>query len=402
MPAPTRYVHQVAGPDGETYLYLRKRGLPHLRLHSAPGSPELTAEVAALLRLLEPARIAPNTLAAALREYELRDPNFANLASSTKYEYRLILKELDEDFGALALAAIDAGRVQALRNLWAPRGHRAANVRLQVLKNVLKPAFVARGLERDPFAMVAQVRRPHDAPEPHVIWPAEAVEVVFKAAVAEQRFGLARAVAIARYAGARRGDLVRLPRTARQEGGRFVFLSGKRKVRVDAPEDPELTRLLDATPDAQPLSPWQAAEDRRRGVVRLAPTTLVYNRSGRPYSEDGLGLELSKLVARLAKAGRLPHANFDWHGLRHTRGVEAALAGCTDAQGAALMGHASPHAFAVYRRQAERVRLGDDAAAKILALRAEAQIAPADGRNAAAEPIQNAAIEKCKKGGKKV
>ena len=49
--------------------------------------------------------------------------------------------------------------------------------------------------------------------------------------------------------------------------------------------------------------------------------------------------------------------------------VEAALAGCTDAEGAALMGHGSPHSFATYRRQAPRIRLSEGAAAKIAALR---------------------------------
>ena len=101
----------------------------------------------------------------------------------------------------------------------------------------------------------------------------------------------------------------------------------------------------------------------------MAIFTLVYNRAGARYTEDGLGQELAKLIANLAKNGALTSSAYDFHGLRHTRGVEAALAGCTDAQGAALLGHSSPSSFAQYRRQADRIRMAEDAQAKITALR---------------------------------
>ncbi|MDP3659215.1 MAG: hypothetical protein Q8R27_04150, partial [Phenylobacterium sp.] len=177
-----------------------------------------------------------------------------------------------------------------------------------------------------------------------------------------------RGVAIGRYAGARRGDIVRLL-SASRHNGRISWLSGKRKVVVDMPEDPLLTAWLDATPATQPLSRWQAGQQRRLGVFRLPTKTLVYNISGRPYTEDGLGQELAKLIATLHAEGKLATAAYDLHGLRHTFGVEAALAGCTDAQGGALMGHGSPNSFAVYRRQASRLQMSDDGAALIAALR---------------------------------
>jgi integrase len=74
-------------------------------------------------------------------------------------------------------------------------------------------------------------------------------------------------------------------------------------------------------------------------------------------------------MTRLHKAGKTDSPDYNLHGLRHSFGVEAALAGCTDAQGAALMGHHSPSSFATYRRQADRIRLADDAAEKIAQLR---------------------------------
>jgi len=363
-----RYVNRVVRPNGQVELYLRKKGLPSFRLTSAEGSAELEREVEAMIAALQPARVAPGTLLLALRRYELESPDFRNLAESTKYEYRLLLNELTDTFGHMPIVSFTPAFLQRARDTWSKKGHRAANVRMQVLRNVLRPALIANGVTSDPFAFIPEVRRPATSPEPHGVWPAHVVTLVIETAIAERRFGLARAVAIARYAGVRRGDLVKLPRSARKDG-RLMFLSGKRRVPVDIPEDPQLTSWLDQTPETQPLTRWQAAEDLRKGVTRLPATTLVYNRSSERYTEDGVGQELAKLIGKLHREKRLQTADFDFHGLRHTRGVEAALAGCTDAQGAALLGHGSPNSFAQYRRQADRIRMSDDAHIKITNLR---------------------------------
>jgi integrase len=352
-----KYVNRVIGKDGSERLYLRKRGEPAIRLTSAWGSDALKREVAGLLdkTAIKP---LPGTLCLALRAYELENPDFAGLRASTQQLYRYFLVELDEDFGALPVAAFQGARILQLRNLWAKRGHRAANLRLQVLRNVLRPCIIAGLIPGgDPFAQIPQVRRPAQAVEPHQLWPEAVVGLVIETATAEQRFGLARAVALGRYAGVRRGDLVRLTTAARQDG-RLQFTSGKRKMRVDIPEDEALTRRLAATPE--PPTP-----------AKGATAYLVYGMRRTRYTEDGLTQELAKLITRLHLAGALESDRYDLHGLRHTRGVELALAGCTDAQGAAQLGHASPSSFAQYRRQADRIRMSDDAAKLVARLRGE-------------------------------
>lgn len=343
-----RNVNRIVGKDGVARLYFRKRGAPSVPLRSAWGSPELEAEVAALLATCAPDP-APGTLRQAARAYELTSADFRGLADSTKYEYRLILAELTDDFGDVPLGRFTAGYIDQLRDAWAPRGHRAANVRLQVLKNILRPNIVRRN-EGDPFAMIRQVRRPREAKEPHIIWPDTVVRTVIAAATEEGRYGLARGVAIGRYTGARRGDIVKLTKAARR-GGVFAFLTGKRRVQVEMAEPPELAAVLDGTP---------AAND---------SLVLAYRQNGHAYTEDGFALELEKLLKRLKKAKHIPDVRYSAHGLRHTFGVETALAGCTDAEGAAKMGHGSPHSFATYRRQADRIRLSEQASAKVAALR---------------------------------
>jgi integrase len=348
-----RHVNKVRGRDGVVRLYLRKAGLPTLPLKSplpAPGEEAgsaLEREVAALVASAPPPA-APSTLRSALRDYELRSADFAALAESTMYEYRLILKELEADFGALGVATFTPAYLLQLRNTWAPRGHRAANVRLQVLKNALWPAIVAGKLgDGDPFTLIPQVKRPREAPEPHPVWPDDVLLAVMEAALQSGRVGLARGVAIGRYVGARRDDIVRLTRAARR-GGRIRFLSGKKRVQVDMAEPAALTTILDGTASCGML--------------------LAYNLSGLAYTADGFALELRKLVRALHKAGKIDSPDYDVHGLRHTFGVALAMGGCTDAEGAAKMGHGSPHSFATYRRQADRIRLADAADAKLAAL----------------------------------
>lgn len=367
-----KYVHRIQQPDGRVFQYLRKKGLPAIRLPDGLSDAALERHVLQLVEDLGPAApLAKGTMAAAVRAYELENPDFRGLAESTKYEYRLMLKEFEDDLGTLAITAFTPAFVDRLKSTWARRGHRAANLRLQVLRNVLKPALVAGRLKQDPFPLIGQVRRPRELREPHLIWSDEIFTVVMEAALEARKFGLARAVAVGRYIGARRGDLVAIPRSARQHG-RFQYVSGKRRVRVDVIEDTELGRWLARTPDAPPDEPRRGRKVKAEAAP-IATTTLVYSVSGRPYTEDGLALELRKLVAKLHKEGPLESDRYDLHGLRHTRGVELALAGCSDAEGAAMMGHGSPSSFVQYRRQADRIRLSDAAAARVVRLREQAE-----------------------------
>ncbi|MDR3510684.1 MAG: hypothetical protein P4L73_03560 [Caulobacteraceae bacterium] len=368
-----KFVQQIRQPNGAVYLYLRKKGLPSVRLTAPIPDPgceagsALEAEVRRLIETLEAAVGLPGTLAEATRAYELKDANFKALADSTKASYREILKEFDATIGGVAIASFTPAYVLQLRDAWAKRGHRCANLRRQVLRNVLKRSLIAGQLERDPFPLVGEARRPADLPEPHILWSAHVVDQVIEAAVAQKKFGIARAVAVGRYVGARRGDLVKIAAAARQ-AGRIRFLSGKKRVLVDVAEDPELTAWLSATPAAQPETPRRGRKS-PANVTVLPPRTLVYTLRNLRYSEDGLGLELGKIVSKLHEAGAIDSDRYDLHGLRHTRGVELALAGCTDAEGAAMMGHHNAASFVQYRRQADRIQLSDNAAGKVIELR---------------------------------
>lgn len=85
----------------------------------------------------------------------------------------------------------------------------------------------------------------------------------------------------------------------------------------------------------------------------------------RACRKDG---RITWLSGKRCIAGTVDSDTYGFHGLRHTYGVEAAVAACSDAHGAALPGH-GPESFARYRRQAARLTLSDDGAELIAALR---------------------------------
>lgn len=351
-----KYVNRVIGRDGVARLYFRKAGSPSVPLKS-PMPPEgqeagseLEKEVQALLALQKP-KPAPSTLRAALRAYELDSADFQSLAESTKKSYRGFLKEFDEDLGDLHISTFQPAYLMQLRNAWAKRGYRVPSLLLGVLRNVLLPHIIEqKHFDGDPFSMIPGVRRPHDMGEAHIIWPEHVVLKVIEFAISEGRYGLARGVAIGRYVGARRGDIVKLTKAARK-AGRFAFLSGKRKVPVNQPEDPALAAILDGTPSAD------------NSLI------LAYNLAGLAYTDSGFHQGVTDLVDRLFKAGKIESDEYTSHGLRHTFGVEGALAGWTDAVGMAMMGHSSSSSFATYRRQADRIRMQNDGAALVAQLR---------------------------------
>lgn len=370
-----KYVQRVVGDDGIVRLYFRRAGFPRAGLKSPwpeegqEAGSELEREVEALIVALTPARALPGTLRGALNAYELESADFKALAESTRTGlYLPIIKELDEDFGQVPISQFTAPRILQLRDIWASRGYRAANVRLQVLKNVLWPSIVAGMIEGgNPFELISGVRRPADAPEPHILWPERDVIAAIEAAVAEERYGLARAIAIARYAGPRREDITKLSTAARQDG-RIRYLTGKRKQPVDVEEDPLLAHWLSTIPAWQPATARQGRKV-AAGRASVQALRLVFNLSGQAYTPDGLHNALKDHLGRLFKAGRIATHAYDLHGMRHTRGVELALAECTDAEIAAQLGHRSAASAAIYRRQADRIRLSDNASAKIRELR---------------------------------
>lgn len=358
------YIQRVRR-GGETYCYFRKGDYREGPLASADGTLELRAEVDAILARLTRAQEAaakpsPNTIGGMLKSYN-KSAEYLSNARSTQRAYQDHIDEMTADFGDVMLFEVTQAWLRELRNAWAIRGHRAANVRMQVLKNALKPAIKDQAdirIKGDPFDGLDKVKKPHDAPEAHPIWEDHEVEAAIEDAIGRGTPGLARAIALGRWGGFRRATICAIPLNARPIGygddgashTRLFWVTEKKKILCDKREDPRLTALMARTPN-----------------VAL---TIAYNADGMPWKARQLNQAIDRLMARLAQAGKVRAAvtdkgevycPLDIHGLRHARGVEIAMAGGSDAEIMSQLEHATDRAAKIYRRQADRRRMADGA-----------------------------------------
>jgi len=414
---PVKYIQRTR-TGGVLRLYFRKGGYREGPLASPDGSPELAAEVTAILARLtaaEAAQAAPRagTVGGMLKAYaghvdrEGRRTGasaaFLALARATQAAYADIVDELIEDCGDHPLHQVTRPWLSEMRDAWALRGHRVANVRLSILSNALSPAIEDERVPADPFPRLKRARRPRDRGEPNPIWTDAEVEAAIEAAIARGRPGLARAIALGRYGGFRRGGICAIPLHARVDddqaaqaasgrpvpkGGRprpsenpkrLCWVTPKRQVLCDKREDARLAAVLDRTPDRA--------------------LTLAYNADGHPWKPRQLNQALDRHLAALAKAQKVRSAAdpetgeiycpLTIHGLRHARGVELAHAGASDAEIMAQLEHATDRQAKDYRRQADRRRLAEAAQTRVdnvVNLKARRKPAPRQANASGTEP----------------
>lgn len=154
-------------------------------------------------------------------------------------------------------------------------------------------------------------------------------------------------MALGRWGGFRKQNVCDIPLGARikrpthtGEENRLKWVTQKRKVRCDRREDPRLTDQIQTTPS--------------RSIY------IAYNAYGQPWKARSLSQALDRLIEKLAKTDdekrpgeKMVRGDLTFHGLRHSRGVELARTGASDAEIMAQLDHTSARAAAIYRRQAE-------------------------------------------------
>ncbi|MFN3464455.1 MAG: site-specific integrase [Terricaulis sp.] len=339
--------------NGVDRIYFRK-GHVKQAMKSAWGTIALEREVAAALAAMK-VRPAPviGTLIGAVKAYRGDSAlgikpaaDFLSLSASTQYRYERWCDEFERVFVGILLADVDPAYLLALRNRWAPLGYEAANTALQVLKNVCKPAMITGEISGNPFELIDKVPPPHDRGVRNPAWENEEVAIVIADALARKAPGFARAIALGRWGGFRRQTICSVPLRARIERPnadgvaerRLYWLTEKKKVLCDRREDIRLTELLAETPSRA--------------------LTVAYNADGNPWQARQLNQALDRVVERLAKKGKV-RPTLTVHGLRHARGIEIALMGGSDAEIMVSLDHGTARAAAEYRKQADRLRLGD-------------------------------------------
>ena len=338
IPGKIRYVQRVL-KDGRIHLYFRKGDYREGPLASSEGSDELRAEVQAILARVDKTQKAqtprPGTVGGMLKQYE-KSADFLALARSTQGAYHGVIDELETDCGDCRLQDVSRAWMRDMRDAWALRGHRVANIRLSILANALGPAIEDERVPADPFSRLKRAKAPRGKGEAHPAWEDREVHAAIDEALRRKRPGLARAIALGRWSGYRRGTICAIPRTARIEAAdetngrhrRLYWITEKRRVLSDKREDPRLTDLIERTDNSD------------RAV------TIAYNADGLPWKERQLNQALDRLLDALAKVG-------------------GALAGASDAEIMAQLEHATDRQARDYRRQAQRRALADSGRDKV-------------------------------------
>ena len=355
------HVQRVKSPDGKVRLYFRKGTHREGPLSSPDGSAALRAEVDGILQRLGRLKkrdVITGTVSGLLLAYpgdgakSKPSAAFYRLAASTQAEYLRLSNEIREDCADVLVSDVNVPWLRDLMDAWSERGYKAANDRRQVLRNALASALQDGRITSDPFAIVKKVARPHSAGEPHPAWEDPEVDAAIAEALRAGAPGLARAIAIGRWGGFRRGTICRLPLSARvgdidADGRpyiRLLWMTEKRKVVCDKPEDGNLTRVIDTTPNRA--------------------STIAYDDNSNPWKERALSRAIERLTLRLRNQGKISR-NLTFHGLRHARGVELAEARATDSEIMAQLEHATEHMARLYRRQAKRRKLARAAQQRI-------------------------------------
>lgn len=338
-----RFVDKRSGVERVYFRY----GSRQLPMSSPWGTRALAVEVANALAAEQSrpaARPRPGTINGAIAEYE-KSADFASLAPRTQKEYSRILRDMRATFEGVLLADVSASYVLELRDLWAQRGYRAANLSLQVFKNVCRRPTIVGDISGDPFKLIDKVPRPHSLGEANPFWEDDEVDAAIELALKIKRPGLARAIALGRWGGFRKQTICSIPlraRAVRQTSDgtqvRLHWVTEKKKVLCNRREDIRLTNLILRTPSRA--------------------LTIAYNSTGQPWTGRALSRAIERLMTTLSRRGEV-RADLTVHGLRHARGVELARTGASDAEIMAQLDHATARAAAIYRRQAEREQLAD-------------------------------------------
>jgi len=351
-----KYIQRIRRPDGRVDLYFRKGDLRRGPLVSGDNTLELKDEVDAILAQIAAAAAAAakptvGTVGGALEQYN-RASEFTSLEASTKRDYQYKIDELKDHCGPVRLDQVTYTWLKALQDVWAERGYKACNDRVQILKNALGPHMKAGTIKDAPFSHLVKMSRPTNKPEPHPAWKDHEVEAAIELAIALDQPGLARGIALGRYGGFRLGGICRIPRHARTVGfdeedapqNRVLWQTPKAGVLCDKPEDARLTALLSRTPDRA--------------------LTIAYNKYGQPWKEGSFDQALERLMERFQHDPKV-RADLDTHGLRHARGIELAHAGATEFEIMTHLEHTTTYTARIYIRQASRAKGANSGQAKI-------------------------------------
>lgn len=278
---------------GKIRLYHRKSGTAiDARLSGA----EIAAEVARLDAIHTPLPAKAGTLAGLLESYK-KAPAFTDLAVRTRSDYRKCMDYLQPMAGT-PLHLIDTAFMAKLRDK-AVKAKRVGftNHMMAMLSSAFKHGTEYGFVEKNPMAGLAKAKMASERKRENRPWSRAERDNVL--AVAPDHLRLP--IALARYLGMRRGDILKLPRSA-YGNGRLSFRTSKTGRTMKLPVVGQLKAIID-----------KAIETAPEGDAIM----LCLNSKGEGWSEAGFTASQRKFFAKCIERG-LAETGITLHGLRHS------------------------------------------------------------------------------------
>jgi integrase len=310
---------RLADGTFKTYWYAWKGGPA---LSGEPGTPEFIASFHAAVEARR--RTPDGELLAILNAYE-DSPDFKDLAEKTRADYRKHLRAIEAKFGDFPLAALSDRRTRAefidWRDQIAKTSRRNADYRFAVLARVCSWAF-KRGLtDANPCERPGRLYR---SGRKDSVWSDDDESRFLEFAPPH----LHLALKLALWTGQRQGDLLRLTWAA-YDGDKIRLRQRKTGARVVIPVGAPLKAALEAAKAAR----IEANENTKVSVL-ISAAPILTTESGTAWTESGFRASWRKACVAAKVSG------VTFHDLRGTAVTRLAIAGCSEAEIAALTGHA--------------------------------------------------------------
>jgi integrase len=324
-----KYLHCFRDRHGRARYYFRYRGqrwsIP------APGTEGFATAYDGLLAHIKDNPLTcrhnlefmPGSLGWAIERF-LASPLYNERAETTKRNYRRVLDQLRQGYGAGLLRDLQPRHVRKMRNDIAAQSTTAADIAMSLISALWEFATEQLGLELDADPTHG-VRRVHKVTHEHEPWPPELIERF----LGEARPSLRWAVKLALYTGQRRSDLVKMKWS--QFDGEFIEVcQQKTGALLSIPCHKVLRAELNSMP-------------------RIAETILI--------GERGAALTGSSLSVMVRRQLREMGVNgYAIHGLRKNAAVALADAGCDTMEIAAITGHRTLGMVAHYAKRRDQKR----------------------------------------------
>jgi len=290
-------IKQYKDRQGNWRIYHRKSGTP---IDASLPIPKIIAEVERLNEAHSKPNEQKGTLGALLASYKA-SPRFTDLKPRTKTDYHKCMDYLKSIEGT-PLHLIDTHFMAKLRDKTVKRKKGAfTNHMLATLSSAFKHGKEYGMIAANPCLELDKAKV--TGKKPNRPWTAmERVQVLAAAPVQ-----LRAPLALARFLGIRKGDILTLSRMAYKDEF-LTFDTGKTGKKMKLPVAGQLKVILDAAPQGKKV------------------TMLCVNSKGEPWTNMGFTASVRKFFAKCVKVG-IADEGLTMHGLRHTVAAELKNAG---------------------------------------------------------------------------